>query len=311
MRSVKLYQSCTGINNKVDAARLPFDPDAGLTDIEAGSNVLIDKTGGLSAMRGTSLSLSGSYHSGFPLSDYSFLAVKDRATDSAIYLVTVQVDGSLSEEGLVSGLALGAPVEFCRVAKQIFYENGFQHGYIEDGAAYSWPVSEWPRTTNAQFVATPAGTHFDIHAGHFVLAVGDELVFTELWLWGLIDNARNWRKFESQITMVCSVGTGAFVSDQSAVYFLQGADPAKWEPKKVFNYPAVPFCKHPGLVDPTFFGFETAVPAALFGTVKGPVIGLADGVAFNLIDKKVAMNATGQNGSIMVVDETTIIQSGV
>lgn len=311
MRKITLYRSCSGINNKVDAARLPFDPETGVTDLETGVDVLIDKTGGLVTRRGTLLALSGSYHSAFPVDAHRFLAVKDRATDSAIYLMTPQAGGSLVEDGVVSGLAKGAPVEFRKVAGRVYYMNGFQHGYIEDGSAYDWPVNQWPRDTTAQFIPTPAGEHFDIISSVFVIIKGKEIVYTEPGLWGLVDNTRNYRRLESSGLMVASVDTGLYVSDSEAIYFLSGRNPAEWVPKRVLSYPAKPHCKHHCLVDPSQFGFQTSEPSALFGTVRGPVIGLPDGQAFNLIDKKVAVADTGNRGSIMVVDETTVLMSGV
>lgn len=311
VRAFTLYRSCTGINNKIDAARLPFDAEGGVTSLESGVDVLIDQSGGLSARRGTTTVLSGSYHSGFPVSGSAFLAVKDRTADSAIYLMTPQANGGLVEEGVVSGLAKGAPVEFRKVDERVYYMNGFQLGYIEDGAAYAWPVNQWPRDTTAQFVPTPAGEHFDVISSTFVLIKGKEIIYTEPGLWGLVDNTRNYRRLESPGLMVASVDTGLYVSDSETVYFLPGRNPAEWVPKKVLDYPAKPYCKHHKLVDPSHFGLQTSDPSVLFGTVRGPVLGLPDGSVFNLIDKQVAMTDTGIRGAIMVVDETTILLSGV
>lgn len=311
MRKIMLYKSCSGINNKVSAGKLPFNQETGVTDLETGINVLIDKYGGLSTRRGTSLSLAGNYHSAFPVSNNKFLAVKDRSTDSAIYLITVQADGSLIEEGIVSGLSYGNSVEFCVVNGAIYYMNGLQHGYIENGVAYNWPVSEWPRATTSQFIYTPAGEHFDMISSVFVIVKGKELIYTEPGLWGIVDNAINYRRLESNGLMVISVGTGLFISDSKAIYFLEGLNPAKWIPKKVLNYPAKPYCKHHCLIDPSQFDFQTSEPSALFGTVLGPVIGLPNGQAVNLIDKKVAIANKGNRGAIMVVDETIILMSEV
>ena len=312
-----LYRYTTGINNKVDAARVAFDQKKGITDLEAGVDILIDKAGGIVSRRDNELMLAGEYLSAYPTGDgISFYAVKNRTVDAALFKVVPAFDSvgdvvSLTEYELRSGLTKGAKTDFCEVDGKVYYMNGYEYGVLDGSKAEPWPVSVWPRETVAPMVHTPAGSHLDMLSSRFLLAIGKELQYTEPGFWGILDNNRNWRLFESRILMIYAVGTGAYVSDEKAVWFLAGRDPNAWIPEKVLNYPAVEFCRVPGLVDPSFFGFETAKPAALFGTVNGPAVGLAEGVAFNLIDKKVNMPSGCSHGSIMVVDETTIIQSGV
>ena len=112
--------------------------------------------------------------------------------------------------------------------------------------------------------------------------------------------------------MICAVQTGVYVSDHKSVYFLSGIDPNEWLCKKVLNYPAIEWGREQGLVDPSRLGLESFSLSCLFATVNGPVVGMPDGTAINLIDKVLTMpDCNVQSGSIIVVDETLIIQSSL
>ncbi len=248
----------TGINNKVDPARIPYDKSTGVTDLEGATDVLIDKSGGLTTRRGSAIEAAGSYHSGFPIGDERFFAVIDRNTDSALGVFTPQADGSLDVDWIRSGMTKAAKVSYCLVDGKYYYQNGYESGVIEDSVSSPWPTSEWPRETDVQFVQTPIGTHLDMLSGRFIIARGSEIIWTEPGLFGLVDNNRNWRKLESKVLMVYSVGTGAFISDEKAVYWCAGRDPHKWVLEKVLNYPAIEHARVPGVIDPSLHGLETS-----------------------------------------------------
>lgn len=312
---ITIFRSCGGTNNKVDAARIKFDPETGVIDLEGSKDMLIDKSGGLGTMRGTTLVAAGSFLSAYPAADgSSFYAVKNWSRDSTIEKVIPRADGSIELVGMRAGLTHGARMDFCLVDGLIYYMNGFELGVLTGDKSKPWPVSMWPRRheSTTQFVAVSAGNHLDMLGGRFIISYGNEIKYTELDLWGIIDENQNWRKMESRVLMVYAVGTGVFVSDEKAVYFFEGLNPNKWRARQVLTYPAIEFGRMPGLIDPSNLGFDTSSPSALFKTTKGLVVGLPDGQAINLIDKKVKMPQNGCNfGSIMVVDETTIISSGV
>jgi len=309
-----LYSYCTGINNKVDPARLAFDAEKGMTELEAATDMLIDKSGGLAASRGNSLAYAGNFISAYPAFDEtSFYAVRNSSTSSMSLLEKYipNASGALSLTGMRSGLTVNAKMDFCTVGGNVYYMNGFEFGFLDGQKSNAWPASVWPRNTHAPFIVVTAGNHLDMLSGRFIISYDDEIRFTEQGLWGIMDANRNWRQMESRILMICTVNTGVFVSDEKSIWFLDGRDPNKWDAKKVLSYPAIEFQRYPGIIDPSQFGFETSSPAVLFGTKNGPVVGLQDGSCVNLIDKKVALPSGCSAGSIMIVDETTIILSGV
>jgi len=310
MRKMLLYRACSGVNNKVPGERLQYDPTTGVTDLKWASDILIDKTGGIASRRGSENVYPGEFVSAYPADGGGFYAVRNRTLDSAIEWFYPKADGSLDMVGVRSDLKKDAKTSFCCVGGQTFHSNGFQNGVISGTIAGPWPTSVWPRDTTEQFISTPVGSHIDILSGCFLVAVDNHLWFTPPGLYGIVSPTRGVRRWEKRIIMVFAVGTGAFVGDERAVYWCEGRDPSKWTMTKKLDYPAVEHAKAPQLVDPSFFGLQSTEPSALFGTVNGPVVGLPDGTCINLIDKKLSLPLSCRSGAIMIVDETTIIQTG-
>jgi hypothetical protein len=304
-----LYNQCAGINNKVDPTDLRIGE---LCDLSTGEDILIDKFGKIVSARGNSLVASGNYHSGFDLENNSFLAALDYATGSALYICIPDTSGAITLTGIRSGMTRGARISYRWVDGRVYYMNGFEKGIINDNnRSVDWTVSEWPRETEDVYLPTPTGKFFDIISGCFVIASGNEIIWTEAGMWGIVNENTSWERLESEIRMVYSVGTGMYISDSKAVYWCAGMNPNEWTFRKVLDYPAIPYKRHSKLVNPILYGFQTSAPSALFGTVYGPVIGLPDGSVFNLVDKRVTMPKDYSRGGLMVVDETMIILSGV
>jgi len=312
MAKARIYTGSSGINNKVPAHRLPFDAKTGVAGLEAAYNILIDRTGEVVTRRGTKQEQAGSFHSLYPFRD-SFLVLQNHEPEgySALYRGLIDVDGAVILHGIRDGLSLGSRMSFCEVDGLVYYMNGKQLGKTDGETSAPWPTSIPIKKTLEEVVPTFAGRHLDIIAGNFIFAKGNEVFWTEYNLWGLINVKSGRARFESKVLMVCAVQSGVYISDEYGIYFAQGQDPYKWKFRKVLNYPTVEFCREPGLIDPTNFGFETSQPSVLFGTARGPVIGFPDGTAVNLIDKAVTMpmDCGGSRSGMMVVDDSLIIQS--
>jgi hypothetical protein len=308
MKAEFLIGQCAGISNKVDSVRLRVGD---VCDLTTGTDILIDKRGGIVSARGNSLLNAGDYHSGFDIGDGTFLAALDYSTGSALYKCIPKTDGSLDINGLRSGMTKGARISYCWVDNDIYYMNGFEKGIVSGDASKAWTVSEWPRETEEVYLPTPTGKFLDILSGCFIIASGNEIIWTESSIWGIVNENTAWERLESDVIMIYAVETGVYISDLKSVYWCAGLNPREWIFKKVLNYPAVPYKRYSKTIDPSHFGFQTSAPSALFGTVNGPVIGLPDGSAFNLVDKRVTMPKNYSKGGLMVVDETMIILSGV
>lgn len=300
-----LYSKGIGINNKIIPHRLSFSKDDGVSALEEATNVLIDHAGELVSRKGATLLESGVFHSPWPC-DGGFYVIEDRDTDSAIHRVIFGANGLISTmNGIWAGLIKGQKMSYFKLGNETFYSNGYQRGRLLADVRSAWPVSEWTgHNDNRNFITLPTGLHIEMLSGVVISAVGNEIFYTPPGLPGIMDAARARRRFEADITMLCSVQSGLYVSTTDAVYFLAGVDPEQWKVQKVLSYPA--YGKNPELVDPSFLGFETTKLSGLFSTVNGPVVGLSDGTCVNLIDKNVKTSGC-KKGMIMVVDETMIL----
>ncbi len=305
MNDVTLLNVAMGINNKVVSHRLPFDKN-GISAFESAMDVLIDSTGEVISRRGNTLLASGVFHSGWETSD-GFYCIQDRDTDSAL-MKAIVTSGEIELVGIRDSMTIGAKCSYMDLAGKTYYMNGYERGVISNGVSSSWQEQDWtgPETTS-EMLGMPTGAHLDMLSGHMLVAVGDELFHSEHGLLNLTDNLKNRVRFESNITMLIAVQSGVFVSDERSIYFLSNPDPNQWMLKRVSNYPG----KGRGqtLVDPSFFGIETNQLSALMATTQGQCIGLPDGTLLNLINKNLTLPANCGSGAIMVVDETTILQS--
>ena len=313
MSIATIYSGSIGLNNKIPAHRLPFDNETGVTALEDTIDVLIGRTGDIVTRRGTELLESGLFHSFWPV-DGGFYTVKDRDTDSALYKAVVHSDGTVTLYGLWAGLTKGQQLSYTDLDDKTLYCNGTQHGQLDGETRTAWPTSIWTGDeTTSELLAAPIGKHIDILSGRVIIAVDDEIFATKYGLPGLVDFTDDRRRFEDRVIMVAAVHSGFFISTEKAVYFVAGTIPKEWKVHQVLKYPAIEYGINYELVDPSFFGFETTQLSVLFATANGPVIGLPTGEAINLIDKNVTLpSGCGmQTGSIMIVDETMILQSGV
>lgn len=308
--TVNILKVTTGLNNQVVAHRLPFDGDTGVGALEEADNVLIDKSGEIATRRGIVKVQDGTFHSTFRCNG-GFYIVKDYNLESALYKAVPNSDGSLELYGIRSSLSYGAKMDFVELNGEFLYCNGSQNGILKQDTSSPWPEQSWTGPESSiEMVSPPVGEHIDILSGRILISAGQELFYTEHGLVGLIDEAGNRVRLESRIVMVCAVQSGVFISDENSIYFISGINPKDWTIKQITNYPAIEWSREQGLVDPSLFGVESFEMAALFGTVRGPCVGLPGGEVINLIDKDLTMPKCGvREGSIMVVDDTTIIQS--
>jgi len=305
-----IYSGSIGLNNKVLPHRLPFD-GKGVSALETATDFVIGRNGEAVTRRGISLAESGAFHSMYQWSG-GFYVVKDRNEDSALYFVRVSDSGDLSLSGVRSGLSQGAKIDYAPLGDKLFYSNGYERGYltVSDGSE-AWPTNT-ARETTREMVSLPVPKHLDLLSGRMVVSSGDEIFYSEYGKPGIYDAVKSRRHFETDVIMVYAVSTGVFVSQTDSVWFVSGVDPSPstLTARKVLEYPAVEYCRVPGTVNPMDYGFDSSLPAALFGTIRGPVVGFQDGTCINLIDNNVTMPDCGtHDGAIMVVDDSLILQT--
>lgn len=310
MPIASVYSKSIGINNKIAAHRLPYDESTGVSAFEYADNVLVDRTGEVVSRRGTKVIDSDAFHSLFSLGDFG-LVCKDRASDTAIYQVNVAATGDVILSGLFSGFTQGAKFDFCKVNGTVLYTNGYGHGAISESLQLSgWPTNAWPDdATFADFADVPVPDHLGYNAGRVYFSVGNVIHYTEYGQPGIYDPATNGERFNSKILLIAPAVDGVYVSDEEAIYFLAGLDPHGWKMRKVVDYPALEWGLLKKAVNPSHLGIESNIPSILIATKNGPLVCMASGQVVNLVDKAITLPDCKGGGSIMMVDETLIIQS--
>lgn len=308
---MKLFSGSIGLNNKVPANRLHFGK-GGVSALEVANNVLVDRTGAIVTRRGTSKVGDQQAHSPWR-NETGFYFVSDRASDSVIVKATVdKITGGLSFANVASGLTRGLRVSYTEpLGGKVYFSNGEQNGCLFDNMATTWTVSEWTATDVDDHDVVPPGKHICLLSERILIAVGNMLIFTEYGLPGIFNSVDGYVLFESEITMLCPVETGVYVSDQKNIHFLSGANPYEWTKKMVTDYPAMPYGSMQGLTNVSKLGIDSLSMAGIIATTTGPVVAMPDGLVVNLIDKTVSMPSDCHGaGCVAVVDETIILQSG-
>lgn len=218
MKSIPIFSGSSGLNTKVDPTRIRFDSETGISDLSACVNCDIDDTGRISLRNGyTTTARTEAWHSLFSCGAYG-LGVKGNA------LCILEADMSYTAIRNVNSDADMSYVKDTDGMKAvIYYCNGYQNGRIINKISYNWPVGDYvgPETRKT-FSAAPIGHLLEVRNLRMFIAVGNILWYSEPGAYNLYRLAANYFAFPSRIRMVQAVAGGLWISDEEAIYFLEG-----------------------------------------------------------------------------------------
>ena len=120
-RKFRLFTGSTGLNNKIDPARLRYDSKTGVQELAACVNVEIDDARRVSRRKGCTKRVSGDCHSLWS-DGADCMVVKDDA------LCVLHTDYSTTP---IRSVTPGARVSYCQVDNVIYYANGFERGKVK------------------------------------------------------------------------------------------------------------------------------------------------------------------------------------
>lgn len=268
-----------GLNSKDDPAVLISNQ--GDTALAVAVNVRITRQGLLEQRQGYEVKRPGTYHSLFVHRDA--YCIKEEASSGSIF----RIAADFSEQGIRANLTKDARMDWAKVDKAVFYCNGYQNGFILDGASFPWPVGIYngPDTSEA-FTQMPVGTHLAHRNGIIGVSVGDSVYFNNLpFSYGLVSPRRGHFRFSSRVLMIVACDAGFFVSDEHSMYLLIGNTPDDFELKKLESGPAVEWSNTHSTFDGTVLkklNVQGACSAWL--STKGICVGLPDGSVRNLTE---------------------------
>lgn len=282
-KTFPLYRSTTGLNVFVDPVRIKYDPNEGVTDLQACSNIELDGSGRISRRKGFSSPIvTGSMHSLFSCGEYA-LAVWNYV--SSHYLVWLDGDGNSGS--IVSLSNYNAKMCYAKVDDKVYYSNGTEKGYVKDKVNYSWTAgSVTVKNSTRTMSDPPAGHLMEVAFGRMWIAQGTVLYFSEPFAYNLFDMARCSIPQQGRISLLRAVHDGLLVSDNSSIYFFYGKNPNKMEVLKLAGYPAVEGGSVPELISGISLGLEDTYLYCVFLTAKGICAAGPNGRFFNLTEDK-------------------------
>jgi hypothetical protein len=301
-----IFRGTSGLNNRIDPARLVQDPETGQIELAVAVNVTIDETGRLSRKKGYTSVAAGSFHSLF--------------CDKGDCLVVAGDALCILERNLgtraLRNVTEGARLRCVQVEDTIYYTNGHEKGYVWKGLSRAWgqgtydkddlrAIGYWSPETSKAFIGPPIGAILEYHNGRMYVAQDNVLWVSERFQPALFDAFRNHFRFASNITMVRSVADGLWVSDESAVYFLSGHDPDQFQQTEMTTYPAV--LGTDVMVDSQKLGFEGLQGRAVVFTATSPrqdepggvCIAASGGMFYNLTQERIDLPYSREGAAVM------------
>jgi len=229
-KKVRFFTGTTGMNTKVDPARIRYDPKTGVQDLAACKNIDIDNTGRVSRRKGftSRVSLSGC-HSLFC----------DEGDCLFVYGGALCVLGKDYSYTAIRNVTPGATMRCRQLDNVIYYCNGFERGKVFEGVSYGWnkPTYYGPVTTK-EFMDPPVGTDLEYYAGRMFVVQGKIVPYSEPFDVSTFER-KSYLPFDAEVVMFKSVEDGIYAGTDKETFILSGQDANAFEISKVADYPAV------------------------------------------------------------------------
>ena len=309
MPAITLYNGTIGLNTELDPKSLSQGSknSPGIIELAQAVNISIDDRGLATLRQGDSLITSGSFHSLFCDGGDCFVVQEG---DSSATLSKVNADLSLSV--VRAGLSKGLRCEFAQTNTDTFYSNGVQNGFIRAGVNYAWPVNTYrgPDADIEFATSIPVANHLAfMQGGKCAIAVGQSLFINhEPFKYGMFAQAIGFIGFESDVSMICPVQAGFFVSDQRQTWFFRKID-GGWYRYKQELVDAAPVIEWSLAAEKVLLrDIDIDLPG--FGRVwvsqEGICLGTDDGTVINLTKEKVTYPDGYARGACLVKGTTVI-----
>jgi len=303
MKAVTLYTGTSGLNTVLDPQRLSQGTknNPGLIELAVAVNVSIDDRGLVSLRNGDTIAQAGEFHSLFCNGGDAFI-VKEQTVDAAI----MQIGTDLSLTGVRSGLTKNKRMSWAQVNYDTYYSNGFQNGYVREGNSFNWPANTYHGPdTNSNFVPAPIGNHIAFMPGGLMLIAEGPVLWIchEPFAFGLFNQRSGFVQFASDITMVCPVASGVFVSDATKTWFLRGTSWFDFIQVQVANYPALEWSLAHDSVDLKDAISDNATGfGRIWASPEGVCLGMDDGNMINLTDENIQYPNGHTSGACLVTE---------
>jgi len=170
-RTITICRGASGVNNKIDPARISIDLKSGIVELAEGVNIDIDDRNRIDRCKGfTATSITSASHSMFDCGGYVLFVTGDALT-------VLEASGSGYTTTPIRDVTEGARMRYAKYASKIYHCNGHEIGYVEDKTAYPWTNPAYlGQTTTRTFDDPPLGHNLEIHKhkARMCIAVDEE-----------------------------------------------------------------------------------------------------------------------------------------
>ena len=285
MKPIPIFRGTTGLNTKLDPARIKFSPESGISDLAACVNCDVDDTGRPFLRKGfTATARTEAWKNLFSCRSYG-LGTKGNA------LCVIEADMSYTAiRNITQDVRMSYVRDTDGVQEIIYYCNGYEKGRIAGRISYSWPVSSYigPETRKELYEA-PIGSLLETRNLRMFIAEDKTLWYSEPGDYSSYRLAANFFGFQSRLRMIQAVAGGLWISDSESIYFLGGEiAPSKPEmPRqvKMADYPVIEGSAVK--VRGSRIGEGMPGMAVVFTSEEGICIGSGDGQLINITEKKI------------------------
>jgi hypothetical protein len=309
-RTITLYSATSGLNNKLDQQRLQAGQD-GIIELATAIDVSIDERGMISSRFGYAQLDSSEYHSLYSNDACDCFVIQERASDAALMQVTSLLP--FTTVGIRSGLTQDSPMSFGSPGNGIvYYSNGIENGIIRSGVSQAWAAEVYygPADDIYRFETTvPAGNIVAFKDGGLVYIADGNTVWInhQPYSYGLFNKRSGFVQLPTNITMICPVETGVFISDEKSIYYFAGTSWYDFRQAKITNYPAIKGSLAHDEIDLNNINPELQGVGRVFATTNGVCVCAKDGAFMNLTKDRYQYDSTGKtSGSCLITEESII-----
>ena len=301
-KPIPIFRASTGLNVKVDPVRIPYDPQTGISDLQATMNIDHDPTGRPSRRKGyDDTPIVGGCHSLFCQGGDALMVV---GTDLCILYP------DLTSYFVLATVTEGAMVSYAQLVDTTFWMNGFEKGFVRHGVNHDWVRGDYYGPTSKRLLSDPPiGNIVRIHSGFVYIAQHSVLWHSDPYSLNAFNLARNQFMFEGTIGMVRPTAGGIYVGTDKGVSFLYGTSPKDFRFLHVSESPIIEGTDVE--VDFNEIGFEQLLQnrtgkGVMWTSTAGVFLGTADGQAFNLTKDKLTRRSAAR-GAAQIIDGNYVV----
>jgi hypothetical protein len=237
MNTIPLFKGASGLADKLDSTRIPWNPKDGTVGLAQADNIMADITGAMVLRDGFTLLKSGVYKSVFQCDDYGF-CIEDG------YLTLVNSDRTTTHLSSIGDYRTAFARHIDDGVDSVYYSNGFVTGIVKDKINGAWSVPAYVgiQSTEARIKSfmnpIPAGHILGFFNGRMYIAKDNMIYPSEKQAFSWFDESKAYA-LDSRIRMMRFVTAGLYVSTETQILFFSGHDIDDFGMVKVYDSPAI------------------------------------------------------------------------